>query len=110
MGMNAELMAIGRFKSEIAKVLEYPEDSYQDVKPGTMIITQVCQMNTSASSRELASILGCDPWDFNTHYLGHAKDVNSEKVEELTELTGPDMDAFAILRDAGFVFFFVPNG
>jgi hypothetical protein len=70
----------------------------------------------STASRAFASYLGItDPWDFNQHKLVPSNvDVDGlraflETLQGSEELMS-DLEAFLALRDAGFDFYFRPNG
>lgn len=58
-------------------------------------------------SMEMASCLGVQAWDFNTHQL-NASGADIDKLREMFDAA--EVDAFLALRDAGFQFYFMPNG
>ncbi len=115
--MSAEILAIGPFSESIADALSYPAHYYEHTQAGTTVLTTLFSyLPGSSSSREFAGLLGIsDPWDFNQHridpsrveldalkrYFATLQD-GEQYVEELTQ--------FARLRDAGFEFYFLPNG
>jgi len=108
MGMNAEVIGIGTFRRSIAPFLGYPEESYANTREGVTIAEMVFFIETgSFESRKLAACFHIDPWDFNQHEL----DASIADLAGLRELFGEKMVcSFVALRDAGFRFFFLPNG
>lgn len=112
MGLDADVIAIGKFKVELASHLDYPEESYGDTPEGAEIITALFFCNTSDASERLADALGVDPWAFHEHHLNPHK-VDMEKLwelanEEAIECEG--VEDFIALREAGFAFHYRPNG
>ena len=108
MGMNAEVIAIGTFQRSIVPYLQYPKEYYVNTRDGVRIAETVFFVESGSSeSRQLAAGFGVDPWDFNQHELDPAR----ADIELLREMFGDEMvRSFEGLRDAGFSFFFLPNG
>ena len=111
MGMNADIIATGKFRKKLAKYLDYPKDYYEGVPTGSWIITSLFHCPTTTTSEFLARALRIDPWKLGEHrlfmlevYLGDlrkfAQDHNFEK----------DYEAFLALLDSGFTFYYRPNG
>ena len=106
--MTAEIIAIGPFSKGIVKHLEYSNELYSNVKEGTKIAQNVFSIDSgSTESHKLAKAFKIDPWNFNEHHLNpHEADLNL-----LEELFSPEeVEDFVVLRNAGFDFFFLPNG
>ena len=113
MGMNAEIIAIGKFSKNVKDALDYAGYFYDDVKEGTWVITSLFHCNTSSASRDLASALNLDPWDFNTHYFKY----NQLMLAPLQNMIDSDslfdesyIDDFKLLAENGFKFIYRPNG
>ncbi len=61
----------------------------------------------SDRSQELATCFGIEAWNFNQHRLNGAE----ADIVRLTEMfSGEEVTTFEVLRDAGFGFYFIPNG
>ena len=71
MGMNAEIIAVGRFCHEVVEYMDHSAETYAKTRPGaivTRLFFEICQGSTM--SRRLASCLGIDdPRDFNQHAI-----------------------------------------
>ena len=108
MGMNAEIVGIGTFRRAIVPYLQYPEAFYANTREGVHIIDTIFYVETgSTESRRLASCFGIDPWDFNQHEF----DGTKADLTSLRELfSDEEVRRFVGLREAGFKFFFLPNG
>lgn len=108
MGMAAEVIAIGPFSKDIVNNLEYPKELYANVKDGTKIAQNVFSIDSgSTESQKLAKAFKIDPWNFNQHLLNsHQADLNL--LKEL--FSEEEVEDFVALRNAGFDFFFLPNG
>jgi len=63
--------------------------------------------NGTNLSMEMASCLGVQAWDFNTHHLNPGV-ADIGKLRQMFDAS--EVDAFLALRDAGFQFHFMPNG
>jgi len=110
MGMDAELLAIGKFSKDIVWFLEYPDHFYSDVPEGSNIITRVCTCATSMESELLAEALGISPWKFEEHCnIDGANVVDLNKLDEAME-DSSQLANFIGLHDAGFQFYYMPNG
>lgn len=109
MGMSAEVLALGPFRRALVPFLSHPAERYAATREGVTLVECVFRTPEGSSrSRELAACLRVDPWDFNTH----AFDPWRVDLDALRELFGGDAgcEAFIALREAGFEFFFLPNG
>lgn len=113
MGLDADVIGIGKFVPEIAGILDYRADYYIDTKPGTTVLTTVFSCNTSNNSFLLAGALGVELWDFETHKI----DLNKINQSALLKWTQHQADAepqdiidFYNLALHGFEFYFRPNG
>ncbi len=109
MGMDADIIAIGKFKKEIAQYLDYPADYYDDTPEGAEIITSLFLCNSSQQSKDLAHALGIDPQKFEQCHF-NAKEIDIEKLLTETEFERDDIIMFDELRKAGFEFYYRPNG
>lgn len=109
MGMDAELLAIGKFSAEIAGHLDYPRNFYIDTPEDSTIITGVCDCVTTDGSELLAEALGIDPWQFQEHCNISGENADLEKMGEAIENPAKVND-FVALREAGFKFYYLPNG
>jgi len=108
MGMEAEIIAIGPFSRKIAGHMEYPAERYKDTREGVPVITHLFTVyNGSGASRKMAGCFGVEAWDFNQHHL----DPVCADLETLREMfDAREVESFLALREAGFQFYFVPNG
>ena len=108
MGMTSNVIGIGTFRRSIVPFLEYSEERYANTCEGVTIAQNVFFIETgSTDSRKLAACLHIDPWDFNQHEL----DASTADLAGLRDLFGEEsVCSFVALRDAGFRFFFLPNG
>ena len=107
--MDAELLAIGNFSKSIVDCLDYPANFYDDTPDGSLIITHVCYSNNSECSKLLAEALGISPWQFEMHVYIAGVHADLAKLGEAIE----DVDGvrkFVLLREAGFMFHYLPNG
>lgn len=111
MGCEAELLAIGKFKPEIAEYLDYPASYYSNCNKDTVIITTLCKMVGTTSSRELAYVLGIkDLWNFNQHEINYNNIKFYDIVNnEYSEITGIHQK-LKILCENGFKLYFRPEG
>jgi hypothetical protein len=108
MGMAAEIIAIGPFSSSIVEHMEYPADFYRETRAGVPVLRRLFTVyQGSTVSREMAACFGIEAWDFNQHHLNPMR-ADVEKLR--TMFDARDADAFLALRDAGFQFYFMPNG
>ena len=118
MGMNADILAIGLFSTDIVVALEYPPEFYAHTRPGVPVIAPLFDsMPHSSTSNAFATCVGItDPWDFNQHKIDPWR-VDLDGLRRLfTGLYEPDpsflidLDHFKLLRARRFDFFFRPNG
>jgi hypothetical protein len=107
MGCDAEIIAIGPFSKRIVHALGYPEDQYRGVAEGTTVIAFVFEASGSTESEKLAQCFGVGRWDLGQHVLNASRaDLTTLRRDFDEHLT----DNFVTLRDAGFKFYFMPNG
>lgn len=115
MGLDADIIAIGPFKREIVAYLEYPEKYYVGVPEGATVITTFIFCSTSnSSSRRLAEACGFGAWDLGKHKIDPER-VNLALLDEVGQVAsgyseGAVIEEFTALRDAGFAFYYRPNG
>lgn len=110
MGMNAELLGIGRVTESVLDNLEYPAEYYKNNLYEIIITSVISPCVGSSQSREFAECLGINPWDFGEHYITNeeAKKIHTEYLFDV--VSDEDLEDFMVLRDAGFGFYFRPNG
>jgi hypothetical protein len=113
MGLDANIMCIGRFDKEIVDCLPYGPEFYEGMILGMIVTTQLLNCNTSDQSRQLAAALGTEPWDFNTHCI--SKDnVDWDALDELSEICAEwdkiDVEKLRRLLDSNFICIYQPNG
>jgi hypothetical protein len=109
MGMDAELLATGKFSQSIVGFLQYPANFYDGIPDGAIIITHVCNSVTSRGSELLAKALGIEPWALDRHCYIAGVNANLSDMEEAIE-NPEDVVRFLGLREAGFTFHYLPNG
>ena len=130
MGMSADVIAIGPFRRELVPYLGQPVELHAATRDGATIVLRVFETSEGSSrSRELAACFGVDPWDFQSHALdaaradlpglrelfrrGHEGDPVAPRLDD-AKIEAPlfvdVVERFVRLRDAGFAFFFRPNG
>ncbi|MEM6782925.1 MAG: hypothetical protein AAF624_04220 [Bacteroidota bacterium] len=106
MSLDAQVIAIGPFLPALVDCLDYPARFYEKVPPGTTVICTVFQGLTNEGSTQLAEALGFRPFDLGKHAIG-LDGVDDERLRMF------DLDAFERfdrLREAGFQFYYLPNG
>ncbi|MFP2904096.1 hypothetical protein ACLESD_03280 [Pyxidicoccus sp. 3LFB2] len=132
MGMSAEVLAIGPFHRGLLPFLDQPPERHAETRDGAVLVVSVFQASEgSTRSRELAACVGVEPWDFKTHAFDSWR-VNLPALQEFhqgyfrcaehatTQAPAPctacelacqhRVERFIRLREAGFEFFFCPNG
>ena len=88
--------------------MEYPQEYYRNTREGVPVLRVLFHVyNGTNVSFEMASCLGVQAWDFNTHHL-NPRVADIDKLRQMFDRT--EVDAFLALRDAGFQFYFMPNG
>ena len=106
MGLDAQVIAIGPYSSEVVSSLEYGESFYVGVAPGTVIVTNVFLACTSEDSHKLASAFGVGAMELGKHKLN----PDAANVAELVNVFGENNVAeFQCLARNGFSFFYLPN-
>lgn len=113
MGMAASILAIGPFSREIIHALPYSTSHYAETRLNVRVIaTNLFQVSGNDASRQLAACLGIsDAWDFNQHPI----DPANVDLEAIRAFLDPheywrDFKHFPLLVEAGFEFYFQPNG
>jgi hypothetical protein len=107
MGCDAEIVAIGPYSKSIVPALCYPEEQYRAVAEGATVITCVFEAFGSTESEKLARCFGVGRWDLGRHVL----DASQADLETLRREFGErDAEDFLTLREAGFQFYYMPNG
>ena len=129
MGMSAEVLSIGPFRTTLVPHLRHPPERYAATREGAVIVEVVVSYRHGNSvSRDLAACFGIDAWDFNAHAFdpwrtdidalrrcvkhdGCPAHVPGERQPNCTACQSIDPVAkFLALRDAGHRFYFRPNG
>jgi hypothetical protein len=111
MGMEAELLAIGKFSKDIVDILSYPYDFYEEVPEGSDICTCVACMPTKDTSIALAKSFGIEPWEFEKHIFIPDK-VDWELLQGIDDCTANE-DLCKTVRkliEKNFLFIYRPNG
>ena len=107
MGCDATIIAIGPFSRRIASALAYPEEQYREVAEGATVITCVFTAFGSTQSEKLSQCFGVGRWDLGRHALDASRaDLKALRLE----FDDRDTEQFLTLREAGFQFYFMPNG
>ena len=106
---SADWLAVGEFRPELARHLEYPDPMYAQTRPGARLVVNVLSLYDPGQVQAMADCLGVDPFDFNTHVVDPAR-VRLELLRAAFDGYPEDLAAlaemFAALRDAGFQFHF----
>jgi hypothetical protein len=108
MGMSAEVLAIGPFQQRLLPFLDQPPERHATTREGAMLVVSVFEaFEGSTRSRELAACVGVEPWDFKTHVFDPWRaDLAALRASHAAHR----VERFIRLREAGFEFFFRPNG
>lgn len=107
MGLDAQVIAIGPFSQAIAGSTEYGPELYEGVAEGTTIVTNVFIGGHSSASHFLAKCFGVGAWEVGKHELNpELADIESLLASDFAE----DVPKFIEFRDAGFKFYYLPNG
>ena len=70
MGLDAEVIVIGPCGVlRSCMVLDYPDDYYDDIPVGALVLGTVAYADTTYESQELARICGVEPWDLGNHQV-----------------------------------------
>jgi len=106
MGLDAQLIAIGRFSKTALPGLDYPPNFYAGVEDGATVVTNVITAITSELSHDLARCFGVGAMQLGKHHV----DAAHADVQKLKALFGDEIAGrFVVLRDAGFQFYYLPN-
>lgn len=113
MGLNAYVLCIGNFSKEIDDCLFYGAEFYEDTEPGRTVITHKLHCNTNEQSNQLAEVLGCEVWDFNTHRINNQR-INWPALYDISDTADWNEKAaiseFHRLLRVGFMCIYMPNG
>jgi len=113
MGLDAELLLLGPFSEEVKSFLDYPPEYYDDTNDDTVVTRSMFSCVTTDQSYELAEIVGCEAWNFNTHIV-RKENVDipalTEFVERNADSVFKDIKTFMFLLDKGFTCIYMPNG
>ncbi len=91
----------------LVPALGYPEEQYRGVAEGAVVITCVFEAFGSTQSEKLAQCFGVGRWELGRHLL----DASRAKLETLRrDFDERGTEHFVALRDAGFQFYYMPNG
>ncbi len=107
MGCGAQIIAIGLFSRNLVPALEYPEEQYRGIPEGATIITFVFEAFGSTQSEILAQCFGVGRWDLGRHVLDASKADLATLRRDFDERSAEN---FLALREAGFQFYYMPNG
>ena len=108
MGCNAEIIAIGPFSKRLIPALGYGEEQYRGVADGMTVITCVFgDRSGSTESEKLAQCFGVGRWELGRHVLDAARADLATLRRDFDEQS---TEHFLTLREAGFQFYFMPNG
>ena len=110
MGMDAQLLGLGKYKKQLASYLDYPEDDYTTVPEGTRIVTTIFTCNSTTESRDLAEALNIAPWNFSQHYIPNTKTKQIDFEYIVTLFGGEVAEKLLILIKHGFDLIYLPNG
>lgn len=115
MSLTSNLIGLGPYSESIVEFLDYPKETYRSVPEGTIVTLELFGAPGSKASWEFARLLGIsDPWDFTQHRVGYDNvDVDGlhRFAKEYFDLRfEDDLEAFIALSQAGFQFYFRPNG
>jgi hypothetical protein len=106
MGCDGEVIAIWPFSKTIVSALGYPEEQYRGVAEGATVITTVFEAFGSTQTEKLSQCFGVGRWDLGRHVL----DASKTDLRTLRDFDERGTEQFSALRDAGFQFYFMPNG
>lgn len=111
MGMDAYIVAIGPYSEQIADHLCYSRGHYAGIPEGRPIVTELFHCPTTGTSVDLAAAFGVDAWDMGSHHLDPHW-VDNRALAGVAEESGfeDSISDFLALRDAGFEFYYLPNG
>jgi hypothetical protein len=112
MSIQANLIGFGPFSKDIAKYLDYPEEWYKETDEGAIVMVTLFQCEVRSAVEALAEALGIESFhDFNKFFIRRGpedlKELEKFDVEHgISMKDGGNMEAFKVLRDKGFKFFF----
>jgi len=119
MAMNAELIGIGPYSSDLNDCMEYGPTGYENVEPGALVLITFFRCNSTDQSIKLADIFKIEAWDFNTFHIKTVPVSTYDKLQSLIiEIDGyyTEQEALKYVDDfvkcfrAGFTFLYHPNG
>lgn len=106
MGLDAQVIAIGRFSQSVKSALEYDDQYYEDVEQGAIVITCVFECLTSDQSHKLAKAFGVGAMELGKHHLV-ASAANRLKLNEIFDDAA--VTRFELLCSHGFEFYYLPR-
>ncbi|WP_431258423.1 hypothetical protein ACQ86G_28590 [Roseateles chitinivorans] len=108
MGLDAQVIAIGPFSSEIADALEYNAQRYADVADGATVITTIFLAPTTGDSHALAAAFGVVAFETGKHHLDGQKadltllrDLCSER--EIADFLSPERTRLPVLLPSEWI-------
>jgi hypothetical protein len=107
MGCDAEIIGIGPFSKRLIPALGYPEEQYRGVAEGSTVITCVFCAFGSTESEKLSQCFGVGRWDLGRHVLDASRADLATLRRDFDEQS---TEHFMTLREAGFQFYYMPNG
>jgi len=117
MGMDANLLAIGRFDKDLLGYdqLDYSDNCYENLIESTVIVITLFHCNTSMSSKQLADCFDLEPWDFGAHWIPSQSmrwnlDKKAEFLSEMNAFEREEIEFLKLLVDKDFCFIYQPNG
>jgi hypothetical protein len=106
MGLDAQVIAIGKFSPDIVWALEYDDSYYTNVLIGATVVTNVFIACTSNQSGQLANAFGVGAMELGKHVLN----PDLANIDELEEVFGTeDVMQYKCLAQNGFSFFYLSN-
>ncbi|GLQ98671.1 hypothetical protein [Dyella mobilis] len=106
MGLDAQVIAVGRFSQNVVSAMEYPAERYLGVEAGQTVVTNIFVAPQSSISYELANAFGVHALDLGRHHL----DPERADLQKLESMFGEkDVAKFVLLQKNGFNFYYLPN-
>src|SRR5688572_18592295 len=103
MGLNAEILAVGPFSSEVQLVLEFPECYYETTAEGTTVVRFLFGAEFTSAVTELEACIGQKHGRFDPFQVDLPR-FRAFADTYLLRSYGDDLAAFSLLRGAGFDF------
>jgi hypothetical protein len=105
-GLNSNILVVGKYKDMPNCVLDYPDDYYANTYGYTIVFGTIGECNTSQESRDLAEMCNVDIWDFNTHHITKEPNLPYDYDERFLDWYG---EIVRCLKN-GLDLYFQPNG